>query len=75
MESLSFGDQLSDLWALLRHLSSTSRPRQLTLFLWDDERGISVFREYYALRDEVQGPVTESKCTWMNTPFPLFTVQ
>ena len=43
--------------------------------MWDDERGISALRKYYALRDEVQDAVTESKRTWEDTPFSLFAVQ
>ena len=43
--------------------------------MWDDERGISALRKYYALRDEVQDAVTESKRTWVDTPFSLFAVQ
>ena len=43
--------------------------------MWDDEWGISALRKYYALRDEVQDAVTESKHTWVDTPFSLFAVQ
>jgi len=43
--------------------------------MWDDERGISALRKYYTLRDEVQDAVTESKRTWVDTPFSLFAVQ
>ncbi|KAG0697268.1 hypothetical protein DFH29DRAFT_160061 [Suillus ampliporus] len=43
--------------------------------LWDDERGIMALRKYYALRDEVQDTVTESKRVWRDTPFSVFAVQ
>ncbi|KAF8425040.1 hypothetical protein L210DRAFT_3489659 [Boletus edulis BED1] len=43
--------------------------------LWDDERGITALRRYYALRDEADDAVTDSKRTWLDTPFSLFAVQ
>ena len=43
--------------------------------LWDDERGITALRRYYALRDEAEGAVTESKSTWSDTPFSVFALQ
>jgi serine/arginine repetitive matrix protein 2 len=43
--------------------------------LWDDERGIMALRKYYALRDEAQDTVTESKQVWHDTPFSIFAVQ
>ncbi|KAH0838886.1 hypothetical protein J3R83DRAFT_7313 [Lanmaoa asiatica] len=43
--------------------------------LWDDERGITALRRYYALRDEAEDAVTESKRTWLDTPFSVFAVQ
>ena len=43
--------------------------------LWDDERGITALRRYYALRDEAEGAVTESKRTWLDTPFSVFALQ
>ncbi|KAI6020976.1 hypothetical protein BKA83DRAFT_4293512 [Pisolithus microcarpus] len=42
---------------------------------WDDERGITALRKYYALRDEAQDAVTESKRIWVDTPFSVFAVQ
>jgi hypothetical protein len=33
----------------------------LGAMLWDDERGITALRKYYALKDEAQDTVTESK--------------
>jgi hypothetical protein len=42
---------------------------------WDDERGIVALRKYYALRDEAEEAVTESKLVWQDTPFSLFAVQ
>jgi serine/arginine repetitive matrix protein 2 len=42
---------------------------------WDDERGIVALRKYYALRDEAEVAVTESKLVWQDTPFSLFAVQ
>lgn len=46
-----------------------------TLSLWDDERGITALRRYYALQDEAQSTVSESKQTWTDTPFSIFAVQ
>lgn len=43
--------------------------------LWDDDRGITALRRYYALRDEAEDAITESKRTWEDTPFSVFTVQ
>lgn len=43
--------------------------------IWDDERGIVALRKYYALRDEAQDTVTESKRQWMDTPFSVFALQ
>lgn len=43
--------------------------------LWDDEQGITALRRYYALRDEVEDAVTESKRTWLDTPFSTFALQ
>ena len=42
---------------------------------WDDERGITSLRKYYALRDEAETAVVESKRTWLDTPFSLFALQ
>ncbi|KAI6113748.1 hypothetical protein EDD16DRAFT_1802786, partial [Pisolithus croceorrhizus] len=42
---------------------------------WDDEKGITALRKYYALRDEAQDAVTESKRIWVDTPFSVFAVQ
>ncbi|KAH7884200.1 hypothetical protein F5I97DRAFT_1671717 [Phlebopus sp. FC_14] len=46
-----------------------------SLSMWDDERGITALRKYYALRDEAQDTVTESKQTWLDTPFSVFALQ
>jgi serine/arginine repetitive matrix protein 2 len=43
--------------------------------IWDDEQGIEALRRYYALRDEAQNTVTESKQLWEDTPFSLFALQ
>ncbi|KAF8872637.1 hypothetical protein BD779DRAFT_1572174 [Infundibulicybe gibba] len=43
--------------------------------IWDDERGVVALRKYYALRDEAQDTVTESKRQWSDTPFSVFAVQ
>ncbi|KAG2115547.1 hypothetical protein BD769DRAFT_1391209 [Suillus cothurnatus] len=43
--------------------------------LWDDERGITVLRKYYALHDKVEDTVTESQRVWLDTPFSVFAVQ
>ena len=47
-------------------LSIHSKPEEST---WDDERGITTLRKYYALRDEAENVVVESKRTWLDTPF------
>ncbi|KIK98105.1 hypothetical protein PAXRUDRAFT_725108 [Paxillus rubicundulus Ve08.2h10] len=46
-----------------------------SLSMWDDESGITALRKYYALRDEAQDTVTESKRVWLDTPFSIFAVQ
>ncbi|KAF9219060.1 hypothetical protein BS17DRAFT_439592 [Gyrodon lividus] len=46
-----------------------------SLSMWDDESGITALRKYYALRDEAQDAVTESKRVWLDTPFSIFAVQ
>ncbi|KAF8839757.1 hypothetical protein BDN67DRAFT_736710 [Paxillus ammoniavirescens] len=46
-----------------------------SLSMWDDESGITTLRKYYALRDEAQDAVTESKRVWIDTPFSVFAVQ
>jgi hypothetical protein len=43
--------------------------------VWDDETGIIALRRYYALRDEAQDAVVESKRLWEDTPFSTFAVQ
>jgi serine/arginine repetitive matrix protein 2 len=43
--------------------------------IWDDEQGIVALRKYYALRDEAQDTVTESKQQWLDTPFSVFALQ
>ncbi|KAH8836085.1 hypothetical protein DL96DRAFT_107990 [Flagelloscypha sp. PMI_526] len=43
--------------------------------LWDDEQGIMALRRYYALRDEAQDIVTESRKVWIDTPKSLFDLQ
>ena len=42
---------------------------------WDDERGITDLRRYFALRDEADHTVAESKRVWPDTPFSTFAVQ
>jgi hypothetical protein len=53
-------------------VSIHSQPEEST---WDDERGITTLRKYYALRDEAENVVDESKRTWLDTPFSLFALQ
>ena len=53
-------------------VSIHSKPEEST---WDDERGITTLRKYYALRDEAETVVVESKRTWLDTPFSLFALQ
>ncbi|KAG6916979.1 hypothetical protein DXG01_004408 [Tephrocybe rancida] len=43
--------------------------------IWDDENGIIALRRYYALKDEAQTTVVESKQVWRDTPFSVFAVQ
>lgn len=43
--------------------------------LWEDEQGVMALRRYYALRDEAQDTVTESRKVWLDTPFSVFSVQ
>ncbi|KAJ6568795.1 hypothetical protein B0H19DRAFT_1256508 [Mycena capillaripes] len=42
---------------------------------WDDERRIMALRRYYALRNEVEDTVTESRRMWSDTPFSLYALQ
>lgn len=42
---------------------------------WDEETGIMTLRHYYALRDEAQETVTESRRVWVDTPFSVFALQ
>ena len=43
--------------------------------VWDDECGIVALRKYYALKDEAQTTVSESRRVWLDTPFSLFAIQ
>jgi hypothetical protein len=43
--------------------------------IWDDEQGILILQKYYALRDEAETTVMESRRIWEDTPFSLFAVQ
>jgi len=43
--------------------------------VWDDERGIVALRKFYALRDEAENTVLESKKIWMDIPFSIFALQ
>ncbi|PPQ91217.1 hypothetical protein CVT25_001175 [Psilocybe cyanescens] len=52
--------------------SLSSKPEES---VWDDERGIVALRKYYALRDEAQNTVTESRRLWSDTPFSIFAIQ
>ena len=53
-------------------VSIHSKPEEST---WDDEHGITTLRKYYALQDEAETVIVESKRTWLDTPFSLFTLQ
>lgn len=46
-----------------------------SISLWDDDHGIVALRKYYALRDEAENTVSESKNMWLDTPFSLFALQ
>jgi hypothetical protein len=61
------------LFSLLRLVSSIDLTTGTSV--WDDERGIVALRKYYALKDEAQDTVTESKRQWLDTPFSVFAVQ
>ncbi|KAG6865214.1 hypothetical protein C0991_004415 [Blastosporella zonata] len=43
--------------------------------IWNDENGIMALRRYYALKDEAQTTVVESKRIWHDTPFSIYAVQ
>ena len=43
--------------------------------VYNDEQGIIVLRKFYALRDEAENTVSESKRVWLDTPFSIFAVQ
>jgi hypothetical protein len=42
---------------------------------WDDENGITELRRYYALREEAEDTLTDSKRVWLDTPFSLYAIQ
>ena len=42
---------------------------------WDDERNVIALRRYYALRDEAQVTVEDSRRIWHDTPFSVYAVQ
>ncbi|KAH7906866.1 hypothetical protein BJ138DRAFT_568044 [Hygrophoropsis aurantiaca] len=46
-----------------------------SMSMWDDETGITTLRKYYALRDEAEDTVVESKRVWLDTAFSVFAVQ
>lgn len=50
-------------------------PETASISDWDDEHGIVSMRKYYALRDEAEDTVVESKKAWEDTPFSIFAVQ
>ena len=43
--------------------------------VYNDEQGIIVLRKFYALRDETENSVPESKRVWLDTPFSIFAAQ
>jgi len=72
----------SDTASLHHHRSSNSDDFAVSS-IWDDERGIVALRKYYALRDEAQTTVSESRGLWLDhrfrcllfsVGFPLFFV-
>lgn len=46
-----------------------------TVSIWDDEKGITALRSYYALQDEARSTVSESKQAWTDTPFSISALQ
>ncbi|KAI0696589.1 hypothetical protein BC835DRAFT_853465 [Cytidiella melzeri] len=42
---------------------------------WDEESGVMTMRRYFALREEAQETVIQSKRVWEDTPFSVFAVQ
>lgn len=42
---------------------------------WDDDNGITELRRYYALKEEAEDTVTDSKRVWVDTPFSLYAIQ
>lgn len=42
---------------------------------WDDERNVVALRRYYALRDEAQVTVEDSRRMWHDTPFSVYALQ
>jgi hypothetical protein len=42
---------------------------------WDDEKGIITLRKFYALRDEADNTLEESRRVWEDTPFSVSAVQ
>jgi len=46
-----------------------------SLSKWDEDITFTTIRRYYALREEAQGTVEESKKVWMDTPFSTWAIQ
>ncbi|KZP22138.1 hypothetical protein FIBSPDRAFT_953223 [Athelia psychrophila] len=42
---------------------------------WDDDSGMLAMRQYYALREEAQETVTDSKQVWADTAFSMYALQ
>jgi serine/arginine repetitive matrix protein 2 len=42
---------------------------------WDEETSVIAMRRYWALKDEAQDTVKESRRVWMDTPFSIFALQ
>ena len=55
--------------------TALTRTRTLVEAAWDDEHEITTLRKYYALWDEAENVVVESKRIWLDTPFSLFALQ
>ncbi|KAF8629007.1 hypothetical protein AX17_005863 [Amanita inopinata Kibby_2008] len=55
--------------------SSLADPSSPETSMWDVENGIVVLNKFFALRNEAEDTVIESKRQWVDTPFSVFAIQ
>ncbi|KAM6497668.1 hypothetical protein JOM56_005616 [Amanita muscaria] len=90
IEEEPLGDSPAHTVTSLKHASSTTTVQPIMIVdsdtgsidvtvsdssFWDGERGVVNLNKCYALRNEAEGVVDESKRQWVDTPFSIFAVQ